>query len=238
MPDVVAHGRKETNARACVLCHLTSGAGHPESAGINGLPVGYFMRQLAEFTSGARKGARATSMIPIAKGLTEEDMKITAEYFAKLKPIVWYKVVETDTVPKTYIGRGNKRLAHPDGGSEPIGNRIIEIPEDEDIVLNRDPSSGFVAYVPKGSIAKGEALVTSGAGKTLPCAICHGQTFQGLGDVPRIAGVHPNYIVRQLWSMQNGERVGTSAALMKQVVDRLDVDDMLAIAAYLGSKAP
>src|SRR5262249_18659901 len=78
VPDAVAHASQEANARACVLCHLTSGAGHPESAGINGLPVGYFMRQLAEFTSGARKGARATSMIPIAKGLTEEDMKITA----------------------------------------------------------------------------------------------------------------------------------------------------------------
>ena len=62
--------------------------------------------------------------------------------------------------------------------------------------------------------------------------------MQLLGDVPRIAGLHPNYIVRQLWSMQNGERVGTSAALMKQVVAKLDVDDMLAIAAYLGSRAP
>jgi cytochrome c553 len=82
MPDVVAHGRKETNARACILCHLTSGAGHPESAGIVGLPVGYFMRQLAEFTSGARKGARATSMIPIAKGLTPDDCKVAAAYFA------------------------------------------------------------------------------------------------------------------------------------------------------------
>jgi hypothetical protein len=29
MPDVVAHGRKEANARACALCHLTSGGGHP-----------------------------------------------------------------------------------------------------------------------------------------------------------------------------------------------------------------
>jgi cytochrome c553 len=56
--------------------------------------------------------------------------------------------------------------------------------------------------------------------------------------VPRIAGLHPNYIVRQLWSMQNGERVGNSAALMRQVVDKLDTDDMLAIAAYLGSRSP
>jgi cytochrome c553 len=142
-------------------------------------------------------------------------------------------------VPKSFIGRGNKRLAHPDGGSEPLGNRIIEIPEDENIVLNRDPRSGFVAYVPKGSVARGEALVTTGGGgRTIPCGICHGATLQGLGEVPALAGRHPNYVVRQLWSMQNGERVGVSAALMKAVVEKLSVDDMLAIAAYTASRAP
>jgi cytochrome c553 len=142
-------------------------------------------------------------------------------------------------VPKTYIGPGNKRLLHPDGGSEPIGTRIIEVPEDEEVVVYRDPSSGFVAYVPKGSIARGRELATTGgAGKTVPCAICHGATLQGLGEVPAIAGRHPNYIVRQLWNMQNGDRVGTSSALMKQVVVKLGNDDMLALAAYAGSLAP
>jgi hypothetical protein len=38
--------------------------------------------------------------------------------------------------------------------------------------------------------------------------------------------------------MQNGERVGNSAALMQRVVAKLDVGAMLAIAAYLGSRAP
>jgi cytochrome c553 len=203
---------------------------------VAGLPVNYFVRQMAYYKSGDRKSSGM--MIGMAKAMSDDEIKAAAEYFASLKPRQWIRVVETDTVPKTFIGKGNKRLAHPDGGTEPIGNRIIEIPEDEDIVLNRDPRSGFVAYVPKGSIAKGEALVANGAGKTLPCAICHGQSWQGLGDVPRLAGLHPNYIVRQLWSMQNGERVGNSAALMKQVVAKLDVDDMLAIAAYLGSRAP
>jgi cytochrome c553 len=148
-------------------------------------------------------------------------------------------VVETDTVPKSYIGQGNKRLVHPDGGSEPLGDRIIEVPEDEEVVVYRDPSSGFVAYVPKGSIARGKGLATTGGGgKTIACSICHGQTLRGLGEVPAIAGRHPNYIVRQLWNMQNGERIGTSAALMKQVVDRLSNDDMLAIAAYAASLTP
>jgi cytochrome c553 len=62
--------------------------------------------------------------------------------------------------------------------------------------------------------------------------------LQGLGEVPALAGRHPNYIVRQLWSMQNGERVGVSAALMKAVVEKLSVDDMLAIAAYTASRTP
>jgi cytochrome c553 len=105
-------------------------------------------------------------------------------------------------------------------------------------VVYRDPISGFVAYVPKGSIARGRALATTGGGKTLPCGICHGATLQGLGDVPGIAGRHPNYIVRQLWNMQHGDRAGNSAALMKQVVDKLTVDDMLALAAYSASLKP
>lgn len=234
--QVVAHGDKDKNVRACASCHLPTGTGHDESAYIAGLPASYFIRQIADYKSGERKGSGM--MIGMAKSMSDEEIKAAAAYFASLKPRQWIRVVETDTVPKTFIGKGNKRLAHPDGGSEPIGNRIIEIPEDEDIVLNRDPRKGFVAYVPKGSIAKGEALVVSGNGKTLPCAICHGKTYQGLGDVPRIAGLHPNYIVRQLWSIQNGERVGVSAALMHQVVEKLDVGDMLAIAAYLGSRAP
>jgi cytochrome c553 len=105
-------------------------------------------------------------------------------------------------------------------------------------VLYRDPSSGFVAYVPSGSIAKGKELATTGGGKTISCAVCHGPTLQGLGDVPGIAGRHPSYIVRQMWNIQNGDRAGNSAALMKAVVDKLGNDDMLAIAAYVGSLTP
>jgi cytochrome c553 len=239
MPDVVAHGRKESNARACILCHLTSGAGHPESAGIAGLPVGYFMRQLAEFTSGARKGARATSMIPIAKGLTPEDYKITAEYFASLKPPVWYKVVETDTVPKSYLGNGAMRFPEEHGGTEPIGNRIIELPQNDLSAESRDPRTGFVAHVPTGSIQKGAEIVSTGAGgKSIPCAICHGPDLKGLGDVPPIRGRSPMYVYRQLNDIKIGSRTGAMTPLMKAVVDKLDDGDMIAIAAYLTSQGP
>jgi cytochrome c553 len=236
MPQVVAHG-SGTTVRACASCHLPTGTGHDESAYLAALPAPYFIRQMADYKSGARKGSGM--MTGIGQAISDEDVRSAAEYFASLKPRPWIRVVETDTVPKTYIGPGNKRLRLPDGGSEPIGQRIIEIPEDEEIVLNRDPRSGFIAYVPKGSIAAGETLVTTGGnGKTIQCGICHGATLKGLGEVPPIAGRQANYIVRQLFSMQDGSRAGSWTPLMAQVVANLSVDDMLAIAAYTASLSP
>jgi cytochrome c553 len=237
MPTVVQYGNKETQVRACGSCHLPTGNGHDESAYVAGLPAAYFVRQMADWKSGERKYGGI--MVQIAKAATDAEVRSAAEYFAAVKPRPWIRVVETDAVPKSFIGPGNKRLELPAGGSEPLGNRIVEVPEDEEAVVYRDPISGFVAYVPKGSIAKGEALVmTGGDDRTIRCGICHGPTLQGLGDVPAIAGRHPNYIVRQLWNIQNGDRGGTSAALMKAVVENLSNDDMLAIAAYVASHTP
>jgi len=126
-----------------------------------------------------------------------------------------------------------------DGGTEPIGRRIIQIPEDPMQTTIRNPHSGFTAYVPPGSIARGKALALSGdSGKTIQCAICHGDALTGLGEVPRIAGLQPVYIARQLLQMQNGTSAGTNAALMKKVVAKLSEDDVIALAAYLGSLPP
>jgi cytochrome c553 len=236
MPKIVQFGNKDTQVRACGSCHLPIGTGHDESAYVAGLPVNYFIRQLADWKTGDRRFGGI--MIALAKVATEAEIKDAANYFASVKPRPWIRVAEADTAPKSFVGPGNKRLVHPAGGTEPMGNRIIEVPENEEDVVFRDPRSGFVAYVPKGSIAKGEALVTTGGGKTVACGTCHGPALQGMGDVPAIAGRHPNYIVRQLWNIQNGDRAGTSAALMRPVVEKLDNDDMLAIAAYVASRAP
>jgi cytochrome c553 len=236
LPRIVAHGNA-TSVRACMGCHLATGHGHPENSRLPGTTVGYLTRQLADFRSGARSGAGTTLMVAIAKGLTNEEMRTASEYFAGLKVFRWTRVVETETVPKTYF-KGTRRLQFPDGGTEPIGRRIVEVPEDVDRVEHRDPHAGFVSYVPVGSVAKGEALVTMGGGKTIPCAICHGAGLKGLGDVPNIAGRSPGNIARQIYYFQTGERGGASAALMKAVVDKLNGDDLIAIAAYVASLEP
>jgi cytochrome c553 len=123
------------------------------------------------------------------------------------------------------------RLPVPQGGTDPIRDRIVELPDNEEAALERDPRSGFIAYVPPGSLAKGKALVTTGGGKTTPCAICHGPSLKGLGEAPPIAGHHANYIVRQLYCFQDGSRSGASVALMHGVVQKFSVEDMLDISA-------
>jgi cytochrome c553 len=236
MPKIVQFGDKDKEVRACGSCHLPIGTGHDESAYLAGLPAAYVMRQMADWKSGDRKFSGV--MAAMAKVVTNAEIADAAAYFASLKPRTWIRVVEADTVPKSFVGPGNKRLIHPDGGTEPLGSRIIEVPEDEEVVVYRDPSSGFVAYVPNGSIAKGKELATTGGGKTVQCETCHGPRLQGVGEVPAIAGRHPNYIVRQLWNIQNGDRGGPSAAQMKPAVEKLTNDDMLALAAYVASLTP
>jgi len=233
-PAVIQKGHG--GARASGACHLMSGEGHPESAGLTGFTAAYLTQQMADFKSGVRKDA--ARMNGIAKDLSDEEVKQASEWFAKLKPIAWTKVTEAAMVPKTFVGQGRMRFVQPGGEMEPIGNRIITVPVDQTRARLRDPrpGAGFTAYVPVGSISKGKALIETGAsGRTVACAICHGDSFQGLGNVPRLAGLHPIYIARQLYLFKDGTRNGVDAQLMKKPVARLTDEDILAMAAYLGS---
>jgi len=184
-PTIVAHG-KGPQVRACASCHLSTGMGHPENSRLAGAPSGYIVRQLADFASGVRKGA--ANMLTFSRALTADEMKTAADYFAALPVKRWTRVIEADTVPKTYF-LGTRRMPLPAGGTEPIGSRVIEIPESPERVELRDPKSGFLAYAPPGSLAKGQFLVASGGdGKTTACTICHGLALNGLGEVPGLAG--------------------------------------------------
>ena len=242
MPEIVAHGRRP-EVRACALCHYPNGKGRAENAPIAGYPVAYFIQQMNDFKSGNRKSAdpkkaNTNAMIAMAKAMTDEEIKAAAEYFGSMAWTPWIKVVETDTVPKTRIA-GGLFVALPGDEKEPIGKRIIEVPENaEASETYRNPRSGFIAYAPPGSIKKGEALVTSGGGKTLACGACHGADLKGLGPVPGIAGRSPSYLVRQMYDMQSGARKGVWTPLMTKVVSQLSEDDMLQIAAYTASLKP
>jgi len=238
LPRVVASGRRP-DVFACTLCHLTNGSGHPESAGVAGLPVNYILRQLAEMKRGTRKGARAATMASTAAAMTDAEMREAAAYFSALPAIASATVVEAAVVPKSQVGKGAMRFALPGGGSEPIGDRIIEIPVEAEVAESRGPQTHFTAYVPPGSLARGEALVRrGGGGKTVACATCHGPALEGRGEAPSILGQSPLYVFRQLNDIKRGTRRGAMAALMQPIVARLDAGDMLAISAYLAAREP
>jgi cytochrome c553 len=237
-PDVVTKGRQAAAVMACGACHLMSGLGHPESADVSGYTSAYFIQQMVDFRSGARQDF-ARRMDGFAKAMTDEEIRQAAEYFASLPRRRFVRVVEAATVPKTFVGQGRMRFIDPkQTGTEPIGDRIITLPENQELARARDPRSGFVAYVPPGSIGRGRALAEATGGKTIACAICHGAGLRGLGNVPRLAGVHPIYLVRQLIHFKEGNRKGVDAALMARPVAQLTERDMIDLAAYAGSLNP
>ena len=242
MPEIVARGRKP-DAFACGFCHRADGIGGPENANLTGLPAAYTAQQLRDYQSGARKSVMQqhgpqTLMTSVAKALTNEEIEASAAYFAAVKPRSNVRVVEAASAPKTYLTAASFRAAVENGKTEPLGRRIIEVPEDLGRFEARDTHASFVAYVPQGSIAKGQALASGAGGRTQQCATCHGPELKGLGAIPGIAGRSPTYTVRQLYDYKQGARAGADAGQMKPVVEKLTLDEIIELSAYVGSLAP
>jgi cytochrome c553 len=242
MPAIVAHGR-QPEVYACAYCHLPNGLGRPENSSLAGLSAAYIIQQLADFKTGVRKSSDpdlkpVAYMVANETKATDEEIQIAANYFATLKPKPWIRVIEAKFVPKTHVAGWMLVVSTPHE-MESIGDRIIETPESLERTELRDDTSGFIAYVPPGSLKRGKALVTTGAnGKTIICSTCHGPNLKGLKHVPSIAGRSPSYIVRQLYDMQSGARAGASFAQMKPVVANISLYDIIDIAAYTSSLEP
>jgi cytochrome c553 len=241
MPDIVAQGRRPA-VLACGFCHRADGAGGPENARVAGLPAVYIEQQLADFSSGARKTSAPERLAPkymifTAKGLSRQDVKAVEAYFASIKPRASVRVVESETVPKTKV-EGERLALAGDNGTEAIGQRIIEVPENETDFTLRDGRARFVAYVPPGSLKAGQVLVATGNEGTVSCTLCHGADLHGSATIPGIAGLSPSYIVRQLYDFQSGARAGGWSEPMVRLAQKLSLDDMIALAAYAASLSP
>lgn len=241
IPEIVAIGRKP-GVLACGSCHRADGSGGPENARLAGLPAAYIRQQMADFKSGARQtsvpGRNPDRMVrEVATAITSEEVGIAADYFSALRPRSAVRVVEALQVPRTRVVDWHLAVASTPG-LEPLGNRIIEVPENLEQFERRDGRSRWIAYVPPGSVQQGRQLATSGGDKTLPCGTCHGPDLKGVSPIPGIAGRSPSYIIRQLYDFRAGARAGAGSTLMKPVVEKLAMDDMIALAAYVASLSP
>jgi cytochrome c553 len=235
MPLAVATGKP----LPCLQCHLANGGSHPESAAISGLTANYIIEQVHAFRDGERADVRTGRMVQVAKLISEKDLKEAAEYYAAIGPDrqKWVKTVVGDDVPKgpAPFGGGGFRYHAKEGGTEPLPQgMVVEVAENDDLVRARDQiDGGFVQYVRADDLALGEKVAAEGA-----CTTCHGADYKGAGDVPRLAGQHSVYLIRQLKDMQTGARKDKNVALMKPIVEKLSDREIVAVSAYLASKSP
>ena len=237
-PDIVNLGRQ--GITACGLCHVADGSGRPENASVSGLPVLYFIRQMEDFKTGLRdsadpRKANTNLMINFAKLATPEEVRAAAEYFAAQPYPKRIKVIEAKMAPRVRR-QGGMDMAIPaaeGGGMEPMRDHIVEVPDDNLRAEVRDSRLGFTAYVPTGSLNSGKKLAA-----THQCAVCHGAHLEGIGPVPALAGRSPSYTMRQLFDMKQGTRKGPWVALMKPLVEKMSVKEMLQLSAYVGSLDP
>ena len=241
IPDIVAKGRKPSSW-ACALCHTPTGQGRPENSALAGLSENYIRQQLKDFRSGARKPAGPAAYLPThnmaasVKSLTDAEIDEAARFYSqqKLGRRVW--VIESLRIPRA---EPEAWIYKEVGGTEDLGDRMLEVTTEIERHERRDPKLQYTAYVPPGSINRGKRLVTTGdGGKTQACAACHGANLKGLGDVPPIAGRSPTYQLRQLVEFRRGGRTTEAAKQMDATVAKLELDDMIDIVAYLGTLYP
>ena len=211
---------------------------------VAGLPVEYFVQQVKDMRTRARRSASPVPYPPgvamqlIADSVTDAEVEAAARYFARVRARRASRVVESDSVPRFMPLNGVSTLLHG-AAREPLAGRLVEVAVDLRRHELHDPMAEYVAYVPRGSIARGRTLAIGDSrrgGKG--CTSCHGADLRGVNLVPPLAGRSPSYLLRQLIAFRTGARDGATSAPMREVVATMTIDDMVAAAAYAGSRAP
>jgi cytochrome c553 len=82
-------------------------------------------------------------------------------------------------------------------------------------------------------LAKGKEIFENGipAKQSPACKLCHGAVGEGMATIPRIAGQHAAYLVRQLVIFQ--ENAGRPGTPMESVTHELSAAEMDSVASYL-----
>jgi cytochrome c553 len=242
-PPVVLHGRRPA-VMACGFCHLADGRGRPENAMVAGLPAEYFIEQVKDMRTGARHSASPVPYPPgvamkvIADSVTDPELAEAARYFSRVRARRASRVVEADSIPRFMPLNGLSTLL-PGSDREPLDGRLVEVAVDLRRHELHDPMAEYVAYVPRGSVARGRALSAGDARRGVKgCASCHGADLRGVKLVPPLAGRSPSYLLRQLIAFRTGARNTPASAPMREVAGTLTIEDMVAAAAYAGSRAP
>lgn len=228
LPAVIRQSSRPGD-HACGFCHLPRGGGRVENASLAGLGVDYIIAQTEAFRSGARRpaspgwlpGEAMRTAIAHASG---PEIAEAARWFSRQPFTGRVRVVESATLPAARL-QGYTWVPAA-GQPVPIAGRLIEMPDDVEAFEKRDPRVRYTAFVPPGSLARGETLAAEKG-----CIECHSGALAGWGP-----GRSPSYILRQLLAFRTGTRATAEAAAMQTVVADMSMDDMVAVAAWLAAQ--
>lgn len=95
-----------------------------------------------------------------------------------------------------------------------------------------DNLAAYYSSLPAVKAGGDAALAKSGQPKAVMCQGCHGESGAGNGQIPRLAGQQPDYLVKQLSNFKDGSRTNGQ---MQAISGAISEDDMKALAAYFGS---
>lgn len=65
------------------------------------------------------------------------------------------------------------------------------------------------------------------------CVTCHGTAARGTADLPRLAGQHPEYLIKQVQAFRSGDRANDNT-IMHLIASRVSDMELQAVATYLG----
>jgi cytochrome c553 len=177
---VPADGKTKAEAAGCFVCHGADGVATADALGVDkntpdlaAEPDLYTQFQLVFFRKGVRKNE---TMNTVAEGLSNQDVRDLAAYFASLpapKP-----PLPADTAP-------------------------------EDSKLGAEVA------------------------KAIHCTNCHGDHYEGVDNIARLAGQREDYLYKALRDFKSGARTTVGVAGMADVVYPLGDTEMHALAHYL-----
>ncbi len=167
-----------------------------------------------------------------------QEIDASAKYFAQQKLRRRVYVIESLRIPRAERAAW---IYEEVGGTEDLEDRLLEVTNELVRHERRDDRLEYIGlcatrqHQPRQA-PRGHGRWLARLRPVLPPAIS--PNLKGTDKIPPIAGRSPTYLLRQMLAFRNAARAGEAAQQMKPVVEKLTLNEMIDVSAYLGSLYP
>ena len=248
--QLATRGATDKGVVACNACHGNIGQGNSVSGfpRLTGFPEAYLRKQLHDYATGARAHP---IMTPIAAGLTPEQRRNVAAYYAA-QQLESTDVSESRAWSRSNNGQGNSQqndnrlyTPPPAAGSKvanqaaPGGTAAATI--DPVGASQQNDKAVHNAPVMPANPARARLLATTGDERlhAQACANCHGPDGIGLSPAyPPLAGQHASYFMAAMNEWRSGTRHNDASEQMPMIAKSLGDGDVAALASFYAGMPP